>query len=251
MLRGYGGLFVLMAVSTIGISTTAHAGPCAGDLEGGDLSDLTRECRALVAPVTDPLYNEDGEVAVGPMVPFELLPALQAAPTGQVWEIFSYDSSVDAPLDPTSGYTGTGIDLSSANQQRHSFSRVCSLFFPDTLWYRDRDYATPNGYYGNTGANCEENARVDIYCYARLVRVRDGVEIDSDADNGDEFEACLATVDSGRRYKERKKHYTSGFVSIRILDGSKWGKGPSPRGWNCTGQGTDEIRCGALSTTAE
>lgn len=242
---------VLMAVSTTAISTTAYAGPCTGELEGGDVFDSVRECRALVGPVTDPLYNQDGDVAVGPTVPFELLPALKQAPTGQVWEILAYESGVDGPLDPASGYTGTGIDAASANQRRHAFGKVCSLFFPDTLHYRDRDSATPNGYYGNTGANCETSANVAIYCSAELFRVSDGAKIDAGVDSGNESEYCLATVDSGRRYRKRNKHYTSAFVSIKILDGAKWGSGPSPRGWKCNGQKTAEINCYAISTTAE
>jgi len=147
-------------------------------------------------------------------------------------------------VDRVSPGTSTGRQDASQNA---SGVGSCELFRPETLVYyrRERDHY---GYYANAAVRCENGNENSVQI--RLFRSRDGAMV---AESGC-FEParrgpseCVGQT-SHEGYARRTAHYASAVINIQARAGYRWGDGPGPDGWSCSGQRTQNLRCVAVSS---
>lgn len=172
---------------------------------------------------------------------------LLTGPVGAVRPVLYYSADgVLGPLaaDAVESAPATRDLTERSTSQNNVNTGGCDLFDPEILVYRREREATPYGYYSNSGGECRgARETVDIDCYIEMWRKRDTYFIGNDNDDGDNYNECLAAVDSGSRYRKRTAHYSKAYVRIEIFSRGRWGYGRGPRGWDCSGQGTRTLEC--------
>lgn len=188
--------------------------------------------------------DEDGDLITDPIFPSQIIPQLGVKPIGAPSEILHYlDVGAIGPLSAEAASDATVGGQGGSAASGAALSGACDLYDPRVIGYREERRSPPYGYYGEVGAGCERaGVRVTSQCYVELWRVRDGAYIDNGNDTGNNELQCVASANTGFRYKRRTAHYAKGYVELALSRGF-WGYGRGPRGWSCDGQGTASLRC--------